>query len=49
MKSKALDELRQSCLTSESGTVPLLEDTASRIDMLFQKSSSVISQVLGVI
>ncbi|XP_070274716.1 nesprin-2 isoform X3 [Myotis yumanensis] len=45
LKSKALDELRQSCLTSESGTVPLLEDTASRIDGLFQKRSSVISQV----
>ncbi|XP_006756776.1 PREDICTED: nesprin-2 [Myotis davidii] len=45
MKSKALDELRQSCLTSESGTVPLLEDTASRIDELFQKRNSVISQV----
>ncbi|XP_059549889.1 nesprin-2 isoform X2 [Myotis daubentonii] len=45
MKSKALDELRQSCLISESGTVPLLEDTASRIDELFQKRNSVISQV----
>ncbi|XP_066128936.1 nesprin-2 isoform X3 [Saccopteryx bilineata] len=45
VKSKALDELRQSCLTSESGTRPLLEDTASRIDGLFQKRSSVLSQV----
>nr|XP_060475711.1 nesprin-2 [Panthera onca] len=44
-KSKALDELRQCYLTSESGTMPLLEDTASRIDGLFQKRSSVISQV----
>ncbi|XP_077909922.1 nesprin-2 isoform X1 [Halichoerus grypus] len=45
IKSKALDELRQSYLTSESGTMPLLEDTASRIDGLFQKRSSVINQV----
>ncbi|XP_058149276.1 nesprin-2 isoform X2 [Dasypus novemcinctus] len=45
VKSKALDELRQSYLTLESGTMPLLEDTASRIDGLFQKRSSVISQV----
>ncbi|XP_044915977.1 nesprin-2 isoform X3 [Felis catus] len=44
-KSKALDELRQCYLTSESGTMPLLEDTASRIDGLFQKRSGVISQV----
>uniref|UniRef100_A0A8C4MAE4 Nesprin-2 n=1 Tax=Equus asinus TaxID=9793 RepID=A0A8C4MAE4_EQUAS len=45
IKSKALAELRQSCLTSESGTMPLLADTASRIDGLFQKRSSVIKQV----
>ncbi|XP_044087705.1 nesprin-2 isoform X6 [Neovison vison] len=45
VKSKALDELRQSYLTLESGTVPLLEDTTSRIDGLFQKRSSVINQV----
>ncbi|XP_073098376.1 nesprin-2 isoform X4 [Manis javanica] len=45
IKSKALDELRQSYLTSESGTMPLLKDTASRIDGLFQKRSSVIHQV----
>ncbi|KAM7157907.1 nesprin-2 [Molossus nigricans] len=45
VKSKALDELRQSSLTLESGTLPLLEDTASRIDGLFQKRSSVTSQV----
>uniref|UniRef100_A0A8C4MDW9 Spectrin repeat containing nuclear envelope protein 2 n=1 Tax=Equus asinus asinus TaxID=83772 RepID=A0A8C4MDW9_EQUAS len=45
IKSKALAELRQSCLTSESGTMPLLADTASRIDGLFQKRSSVINQV----
>ncbi|XP_054546967.1 nesprin-2 isoform X3 [Talpa occidentalis] len=45
IKSKALDELRQSSLTSESGTMPLLEDTASRIDGLFQKRNSVTSQV----
>ncbi|XP_022426107.2 nesprin-2 isoform X3 [Delphinapterus leucas] len=45
IKSKALDELRQSYLTSESGTMPLLEDTASRIDELFQKKTSVINQV----
>lgn len=37
IKSKALDELRQNYLTLESGTVPLLEDTASKIDELFQE------------
>ncbi|XP_004681849.1 PREDICTED: nesprin-2 isoform X2 [Condylura cristata] len=45
IKSKALDELRQSSLTSESGTMPLLEDMASRINGLFQKRNSVTSQV----
>ncbi|XP_039720519.1 nesprin-2-like isoform X1 [Pteropus medius] len=45
VKSKALDELRQSYLTLESGTMPLLEETASRIDGLFQKRSSVVNQV----
>ncbi|XP_058423073.1 nesprin-2 isoform X4 [Diceros bicornis minor] len=45
MKFKALDELRQSYLTSESGTMPLLEDTASKIDGLFQKRSTVVNQV----
>uniref|UniRef100_A0A2K5QQZ4 Spectrin repeat containing nuclear envelope protein 2 n=1 Tax=Cebus imitator TaxID=2715852 RepID=A0A2K5QQZ4_CEBIM len=45
IKSKALDELKQSYLTLESGEMPLLEDTASRIDGLFQKRSSVITQV----
>ncbi|XP_049755484.1 nesprin-2 isoform X1 [Elephas maximus indicus] len=45
IKSKALDELRQSSLTLESGTMPLLEDTASAIDDLFQKRNSVINQV----
>uniref|UniRef100_A0A8C3X5K7 Nesprin-2 n=1 Tax=Catagonus wagneri TaxID=51154 RepID=A0A8C3X5K7_9CETA len=45
VKSKALDELRQSYLTLESGTMPLLKDTASRIDELFQKRNSVIKQV----
>ncbi|XP_053529343.1 nesprin-2 isoform X1 [Artibeus jamaicensis] len=45
IKSKALNELKQSYLTLESGTMPLLEDTASRIEGLFQKRSSVIKQV----
>uniref|UniRef100_A0A2K6JTW1 Spectrin repeat containing nuclear envelope protein 2 n=1 Tax=Rhinopithecus bieti TaxID=61621 RepID=A0A2K6JTW1_RHIBE len=45
IKSKALDELKQSYLTLESGAMPLLEDTASRIDGLFQKRSSVLTQV----
>uniref|UniRef100_A0A2K6FJQ6 Nesprin-2 n=1 Tax=Propithecus coquereli TaxID=379532 RepID=A0A2K6FJQ6_PROCO len=45
IKSKTLDELRQSYLTLESAAVPLLEDTASRIDELFQKKNSVVSQV----
>ncbi|XP_075387998.1 nesprin-2 isoform X2 [Tenrec ecaudatus] len=45
MKSKSLDELRESHLTLESGSVPLLEDTASAIDGLFQKRTSVINQV----
>uniref|UniRef100_A0A8C9AHQ9 Spectrin repeat containing nuclear envelope protein 2 n=1 Tax=Prolemur simus TaxID=1328070 RepID=A0A8C9AHQ9_PROSS len=45
IKSKALDELRQSYLTLESGAMPLLEDTASRMDELFQKKNNVISQV----
>ncbi|KAG8511744.1 Nesprin-2, partial [Galemys pyrenaicus] len=31
IKSKALDELRQSSLTSESGTMPLLEDAVSEL------------------
>ncbi|KAI4540669.1 hypothetical protein MG293_009710 [Ovis ammon polii] len=45
IKSKALDELRQNYLTLESGTVPLLEDTASKIDELFQKRNNVMNQV----
>ncbi|XP_042637078.1 nesprin-2 [Orycteropus afer afer] len=45
IKSKALDELKQSYLTLESGTMPLLEDTASTIDGLFQKRNNVINQV----
>ncbi|XP_036094192.1 nesprin-2 isoform X6 [Rousettus aegyptiacus] len=45
IKSKALDELRQSYLTLESGTMPLLEETASKIDGLFQKRSSIVNQV----
>ncbi|XP_007638273.2 nesprin-2 isoform X3 [Cricetulus griseus] len=45
MKSKALDELRQSSLTLEGGDMPLLEDMASGIDELFQKKSNVTSQV----
>uniref|UniRef100_A0A2K6TJ47 Spectrin repeat containing nuclear envelope protein 2 n=1 Tax=Saimiri boliviensis boliviensis TaxID=39432 RepID=A0A2K6TJ47_SAIBB len=45
IKSKALDELKQSYLTLESGGMPLLEDTASRIDGLFQKRSSAITQI----
>ncbi|XP_006142459.1 nesprin-2 isoform X5 [Tupaia chinensis] len=45
MKSKALDELRQSSLTLESGAMPVLEDTVSGIDGLLQKQSSVTHQV----
>ncbi|XP_040598842.1 nesprin-2 isoform X2 [Mesocricetus auratus] len=45
VKSKALDELRQSPLTLEGGDMLLLEDMASRIDELFQKKSDVTSQV----
>ncbi|KAM7323358.1 hypothetical protein ACRRTK_017464 [Alexandromys fortis] len=45
VKSKALDELRQSSLTLEGGDMPLLEDMASGIDDLFQKKSNVTSQV----
>ncbi|KAM5245078.1 nesprin-2 isoform 4-T7 [Hipposideros larvatus] len=45
MKSKALDELRQSSLTLEGGVLPLLEDTASRVDGLFQKRNTVVNQV----
>ncbi|KAM6202620.1 nesprin-2 [Rhynchocyon petersi] len=45
VKSKALEELKQSYLTFESSTVPLLEDTASTIDGLFQKRNTVITQV----
>ncbi|XP_006864630.1 PREDICTED: nesprin-2 [Chrysochloris asiatica] len=45
IKSKALDELRQSSLTLESSTMPILEDTASTIDGLFQKRSNVLHQV----
>ncbi|KAL1790760.1 nesprin-2 isoform X2 [Sigmodon hispidus] len=45
MKSKALDELRQSSLTLERGDVPLLEDLVSGIDELIQKKSNVSSQV----
>ncbi|XP_008061512.1 nesprin-2 [Carlito syrichta] len=45
IKSKALDELRESCLTLESGAMPLLKDTASRIDGLFHKRNSVTTQV----
>ncbi|XP_023558729.1 nesprin-2 isoform X2 [Octodon degus] len=44
-KSKALDELRQSHLTLESGTTPWLEDPVSGIDVLFQKRSRVVDQV----
>ncbi|XP_050009678.1 nesprin-2 isoform X8 [Alexandromys fortis] len=45
VKSKALDELRQSSLTLEGEDMPLLEDMASGIDDLFQKKSNVTSQV----
>ncbi|XP_026635286.1 nesprin-2 isoform X2 [Microtus ochrogaster] len=45
VKSKALDELRQSSLTLEGGDIPLLEDMASGIDDLFQKKNNVTSQV----
>ncbi|KAF4017561.1 hypothetical protein G4228_009109, partial [Cervus hanglu yarkandensis] len=45
IKSKALDELRQNYPTLESGTVPLLEDTASKINELFQKRNNVMNQV----
>ncbi|XP_051003413.1 nesprin-2 [Acomys russatus] len=45
MKSKPLDELRQSSLTLEGGDMPLLEDIASGIDELVQKKSHVTSQV----
>ncbi|XP_037066520.1 nesprin-2 isoform X2 [Peromyscus leucopus] len=45
MKSKALDELRQSSLTLEGGDMPLLEDMVSGIDELFQKKSHVTGQV----
>lgn len=48
MKSKALDELRQSSLTLEGGDMPLLEDMASGIDDLFQKKSNVTSQVRDI-
>lgn len=46
IKSKALDELRQSYLTLESGATPLLEDAASGISELLRKRDSVIHQVL---
>ncbi|XP_073923916.1 nesprin-2 isoform X5 [Castor canadensis] len=45
MKSKVLDELRQSHLALAHGDMPLLEDIASEIDELFQKKSSVSNQV----
>lgn len=45
VKSKALDELRQSSLTMDGGDRPLLEDMASGIDELCQKRNSVTSQV----
>ncbi|XP_047397719.1 nesprin-2 isoform X2 [Sciurus carolinensis] len=45
IKSKALEELRQSYLTLESGATPLLEDAASGIDELLRKQDSVIHQV----
>ncbi|XP_017658049.1 nesprin-2 isoform X3 [Nannospalax galili] len=45
VKSKALDELRQSSLTLENGVVPLLEDSASGVDELLQKKGKVNSQV----
>uniref|UniRef100_E9QP46 Nesprin-2 n=1 Tax=Mus musculus TaxID=10090 RepID=E9QP46_MOUSE len=45
LKSKALDELRQSSLTMDGGDVPLLEDMASGIVELFQKKNNVTSQV----
>ncbi|XP_006891859.1 PREDICTED: nesprin-2 [Elephantulus edwardii] len=45
VKSKALEELKQSYLTVESDTIPLLEDTASTIDGLYQKRNRVLDQV----
>ncbi|KAM5175710.1 nesprin-2 isoform 1-T2 [Callospermophilus lateralis] len=45
IKSKVLDELRQSYLTLESGAIPLLEDAASGINKLLQKRDSVTRQV----
>ncbi|XP_005399199.1 PREDICTED: nesprin-2 isoform X3 [Chinchilla lanigera] len=44
-KSKALDELRQSHLTLESGATPWLEDPASGVEGLVQKRSRVVDQV----
>ncbi|XP_021103430.1 nesprin-2 isoform X2 [Heterocephalus glaber] len=45
IKSKALEELKQSYPALESGAMPLLEDPASGVDGLFQKRSSVMDQV----
>ncbi|XP_051682366.2 nesprin-2 isoform X7 [Oryctolagus cuniculus] len=45
IKSKALDELRQSSLTLESGGAPLVKDATSRIHELFQKRARVTSQI----
>ncbi|XP_076778100.1 nesprin-2 isoform X4 [Arvicanthis niloticus] len=45
MKSKALDDLRQSSLTMDGGDMPLLEDMVSGIDALLQKKKNVTSQV----
>ncbi|XP_063097180.1 nesprin-2 isoform X2 [Cavia porcellus] len=45
IKSKALEELRQSHLTLESGATPWLEDPASGVDGFFQKRSSVLDEV----
>lgn len=48
VKSKALDELRQSSLTMDGGDRLLLEDMASGINELCQKRNSVTSQVQGI-
>ncbi|KAM4854061.1 nesprin-2-like isoform 1-T1 [Thomomys bottae] len=49
VKSKALDELRQSHLALGSEDMPLLEDIASSIDALFHKKSCVCNQVTQLI
>ncbi|XP_068947829.1 nesprin-2 [Petaurus breviceps papuanus] len=44
-KSRTLDELKENYMTSESGPVPVLQDTISGIDGLYQMRNNIVNKV----